>query len=378
MNVYSYSDLRYTTGRATGVYKHIDRVVHGLAASPGIDLRVAVSRDQWKGPAGIAADNALAGLPANRVPLSNKEGRLLWGLSSKPGIDRWLPEADWVYSPQELLVPTGKAKSAVTLHGMTYFEEAVGRAVYNSQEWRRGRARLGWFLKRVKETADVIFCVSDYLREQAIERFGFPGERMVTVGNGVEELFFEEKLPGETAPAEAEGRPYILSVGGLNAFDGGQVTLDTAARIQITHPDMLVLVAGHQHDEELLKQAQSIPSVRVLGFVESLKLARLMRNAEALLALAPVESFGIVPLEAMASRCPVIFSNSTALPHVVKEAGMKVPAGDSNSAANALTCLLESRDLGADYRERGRAHAKTHQWEQVTRHVSETLKVCAN
>jgi hypothetical protein len=36
LRIVSYSDLRFTTGPATGVYKHITRLVRGLAASPGI------------------------------------------------------------------------------------------------------------------------------------------------------------------------------------------------------------------------------------------------------------------------------------------------------------------------------------------------------
>jgi glycosyltransferase involved in cell wall biosynthesis len=373
MNIVSYSDLRYTTGRATGVYKHIDRVVHGLAGLPSVNLKVAVARDQLDGGGCIPSDNALADLPSHRLPVTLKQGRALWGLSSRPAIDRWVPaDTDWVYSPQELLVPTSRARSAVTLHGLTYFEPAVGEAIYNSNAWRVGRARLGWFLRRVKATADRVLCVSAYLQRQVIERFGFDPAKTVVVGNGVEDHFFESRPAPASGPPEAEGRPYVLSVGGLNAFDGGTATLNAAAALHRKCPDLMVLIVGTLHEPELQARALGIPYVRLLGYVESRPLADLMRGAVALLALQTVESFGIVPLEAMAAGCPVVAGKDTALPETVGDGGQLVDARDPEVVATAVIELLASTSQHERWISSGRKHVERFRWQ----HAADRVAAC--
>lgn len=374
MNIVSYSDLRYTTGQATGVYKHIDRVVHGLAGMPSVDLKVAVAKDQLGATGRISSENALTDLPALRLPISLKQGRALWGLSSYPPVDRWLPaDTDWVYSPQELLVPAGRARSAVTLHGLTYFEPAVGEAIYNSAAWRMGRARLGWFLKRVKATADRVVCVSGYLQRQVIERFGFDPAKTVVVGNGVEDHFYNKPTTAPVPPAAAEGRPYVLSVGGLNAFDGGSATLNAAAALHRKCPELRVLIVGTMHEPELEARAATIPNVRLLGFVESRALADLMRGAVALLALQTVESFGIVPLEAMAAGCPVVAGKDTALPETVGSGGQLVDALEPEQLSGVIIGLINSTTHREHWISAGRHHVEKFKWKRTVERVAAGL-----
>ncbi len=53
------------------------------------------------------------------------------------------------------------------------------------------------------------------------------------------------------------------------------------------------------------------------------------------------EGFGLPAGEAMACGCPVIASDRGALPEVVGDAGLLVPAGDSAALARALAGLLD-------------------------------------
>ena len=49
IRVAAYVDLRYTTRKPTGVDKHIARMVHGLAATPGFGVSVLAPRQQLAG-----------------------------------------------------------------------------------------------------------------------------------------------------------------------------------------------------------------------------------------------------------------------------------------------------------------------------------------
>jgi glycosyltransferase involved in cell wall biosynthesis len=58
------------------------------------------------------------------------------------------------------------------------------------------------------------------------------------------------------------------------------------------------------------------------------------------------EPFGIVALEAMAARCPLVAASTGGLSEIVDDGGtgLKVPAGDSPALAGAILRIL--RDVG--------------------------------
>ena len=69
------------------------------------------------------------------------------------------------------------------------------------------------------------------------------------------------------------------------------------------------------------------------------------------------EQFGRMLVEAMACGVPVIASDSGEIPHVVRDAGIIVPEGDSGAWAGALDRLLGDRLRRQHYAARGRERA---------------------
>lgn len=67
-----------------------------------------------------------------------------------------------------------------------------------------------------------------------------------------------------------------------------------------------------------------------------------------------MEQFGRVLIEAMACETPVVGSDSGEIPHVIGDAGLIVPEGDSVALAGALARLRDDAELGDDLRRRGR------------------------
>ena len=79
------------------------------------------------------------------------------------------------------------------------------------------------------------------------------------------------------------------------------------------------------------------------------------------------EQFCRVAVEAMASGVPVISSDAGALPEVVGDAGLVVPAGDVSALTAALTRLGTDARLWSDLRERGLARAARFSWASIAR-----------
>jgi glycosyltransferase involved in cell wall biosynthesis len=366
--VATYVDLRYTTRKPTGVDKHIARMVHGLAATPGFSVSVLASRAQLAGPAGvIPAASSLAGLPVDAIPFSNRQARMLWAASPWPPIDRYCPGADWIYSPQDLWAPARNARTAVTIHGATYFERDFPG--YHSAWARFERARMSWFFSQVCRHADLVISVSKYLETFLIDRFGLDERRSLVVGNGVDECFYAAGRVEN--PVHDPDR--ILVVGGLNDWDGAAHILAAADLLRAQLPNVTIDIAGTLDSDHYLAASAARPNIRRLGYVETEKLAAMMPGYLALLYLPNVESFGMVALEAMAAGLPVIACRSTAVPETAGDAAIYVDEQRPESILAAIQSLRDSAHARSEWIARGKARAAGLTWSACVERLARAL-----
>jgi glycosyltransferase involved in cell wall biosynthesis len=77
------------------------------------------------------------------------------------------------------------------------------------------------------------------------------------------------------------------------------------------------------------------------------------------------EGFGLPVLEAMASGCPVITSNTTSLPEVAGDAGILIDPKDWFGLSKKMTEVIQSRELAEKCRENGIEKAKLFTWKKT-------------
>lgn len=356
LRIAAHVDLRYTTRQPTGVDKHIARMVHGLAAREGFAVSVVAPAGQLSADGRIPSASSLAGLPAYPLPFANRTGRMLWAASPWPPIDRFCPGTDWIYSPQELWAPAKHARTAVTIHGGTYFEREYPG--YHSAWAKFERARMAWFFGQVCRQADLVISVSPYLETFLIDRFGLDPRRSLVVGNGVDECF---AAAGRQAAVPYD-RDRILVVGGLNDWDGAAHVLAAADLLQRELPSVSIDIAGTFDDARYVAAAAARPNVRRLGYVEAETLAAMMPGYLALLYLPNVESFGLAAVEAMAAGLPVIACRSTAVPETVGDAALVIDAASPREVVRAIARLRSGAAERSAWVARGRARAAEFTW----------------
>lgn len=368
IRVAAHVDVRYTTRSPTGVDKHIARMVRGLAMRPGFDVSVVAPRSQLRGD-DLPRESSLYGLPVDPIPFSNRIGRLIWAVSDVPPIDRYCPGVDWIWSPQELWAPARRARTAVTVHGSTYFEPSYPG--YRSATARFERARMGWFFRRICRSADIVFPVSRYLERFLVERFGLRPERSVVVGNGVDDVFF---AAGDEAIAAGSGWRYdddrVLVVGGLNGWDGADRILASADALAERFPEMSIDIVGTLDEPRSIAACRGRPTIRRLGFRSPAELASMMPGYLALLYLPNVESFGMVALEAMAAALPVLACRLTAVPETAGEGAWYVDEDRPPDVVEAIEALRADRVLRRAWVERGRRRAEGFTWDACVGRVA--------
>ncbi len=107
-----------------------------------------------------------------------------------------------------------------------------------------------------------------------------------------------------------------------------------------------------------------------VGRVSSEELLWLYNAAKALVAPSIYEGFGLTPLEAMACGTPVIVANTSSLPEVVGDAGMKVDPYKADEIAVAMWRILTDSELRESLIEKGFKRSAHFSWDRA---AQETL-----
>ncbi|MGP8321377.1 MAG: glycosyltransferase family 4 protein [Methanosarcinaceae archaeon] len=236
-----------------------------------------------------------------------------------------------------------------------------------------------YLLDKLLSRADVIISPSEYYIGES--RFlGKYRDKIAVIPNGIEIEDFDIPLSKEECKMKL-GLPLnknmILFVGNLTPYKGPDVLVKAMSMITGEIPDVeLVFVGsgGMRADlEELSKKLGVEKCVKFAGFVEE-RLKPLYYKAADVFCLPSTmstESFGIVNLEAMACRVPIVASKLGGIPDVVKdgEDGLLVLPKDSGSLADAIIYLLGNSDVRRNMGKNGRKKVENYSWEKVVGEV---------
>ena len=185
------------------------------------------------------------------------------------------------------------------------------------------------------------------MRERVAREFGLPWEKIGVIPNGVNEKDFHLDFDraGFRGQYALPHEKLILYTGRLVYEKGLHTLLDAMPRILSSADAKLVIVGdGHLRDD-LLAQAQRLgitQKIKLTGFVDQKTLISLYDTADVCVVPSLYEPFGIVALEAMAAKAPLVVSNVGGLSEIVEQGrdGLKVPPSDPRALADAVTKIL--------------------------------------
>jgi len=168
------------------------------------------------------------------------------------------------------------------------------------------------------------------------------------IGYGIE-------LPPDPGPSQSGGRSFLLYAGRIDVHKGVPRLLSWygALRRLLPDPPRLVLIG------EQAMPLRPQEGVEVLGFVPPEEKLRLMRTALALVHLSPYESLGIVVLEALGSRTPVlVHADCEVMVEHCRRSGAGFWLRDAAELAAAVGRLSGDAGLRAALSERGRRYVE--------------------
>ena len=219
--------------------------------------------------------------------------------------------------------------------------------------------------------ADQIISISHSTKNDLINLFDVDERKISVVHLGVELKDFLNNR--ENRPTHL--RPYILYVGQRNGYKNFNRFIDAFSKSRFLSKDFdVVAFGGVPFDKSELSYFRRINlegSIRnVQG--DDCKLKEYYSSAGALIYPSLYEGFGLPPLEAMASGCPVISSNSSSMPEVVGAAGEYFDPTNVDSMIYAMESVLMSSSHSKELISRGYDNVINFTWQKC---AVETLAV---
>lgn len=318
-------------------------------------------------------------LPINTVGASGKQPSLIRYLKRFPHIFNKIKEIhglirasslkkrhfDLYFEPAFIPLSVPAKRLVITVHDFSF---------HLHRDWHP-LDRVLWFEKHfwsgIKKAHHFIF-ISDFIRNSAIDEFGFDPSRCTTIHCGVDHSLFYPRPKEELEIVRQRydiTAPFILFTGSVEPRKNLKGLLKAYISLpEHIHRDIKLLIVGFsgwQHTEIMQIIQTHTKDIRYLGYVPKEDLACLYNLAEVFVYPSFYEGFGLPPLEAMACGTPVIVSNTSAMPEVCGDGAIYVNPDDMSQLTQAILTLLEDMDMRKRLAKQGENRAAMFSWDKA-------------
>ncbi len=216
---------------------------------------------------------------------------------------------------------------------------------------------------RPARRADAVITISEFTKARIVHHLGIDPDRIHVAHLGAEREQFTPNFGprGDFLFYPARAWPHKNHARLFEAF----------ALLRQHRPELRLVLTGG----DLARLGELPPGVDWRGHVSGTELSGLYRSAAAVVFPSLYEGFGLPPLEAMASGCPVASSNAGSLPEICGDAAEMFDPTDPQAIADAVDrALANEADLG----RRGVARAAEFSWERCGREHADVFRLVAD
>jgi glycosyltransferase involved in cell wall biosynthesis len=240
---------------------------------------------------------------------------------------------DVFFAPAYAAPPFRTIPVVVAIHDVSFFAHP---------EWfsTREGVRRRWLTKRSARTARAVVTISEFSRNELIERLHVPPDRLHVIPPGI------VNPAGAVAPRPVDRPGMVLYVGSIFNRRRLPDLIQAFARLTRSRPDATLEIVGDnrsypaQNLPQLIAREQLAGRARWRYYVPDLELNELYASARAFAFLSEYEGLGLTPLEALAAGAPSVLLDTPVARESCAGSALYVPRGDVAATAEALERAL--------------------------------------
>ena len=365
----------------------------------GIDIRSVMRRNTGKGTytfnlvrALLALDheneytlycNSISGDTAEMMALSNVKHvhiklihthALLWHFAVIRDFKR--AGGELFFAPTSYIIPAflpRKIASVITVHDLVAFLHP------HLHESKATILEHLFFRMALRKTKHVI-APSEHTKKDLMRLFDCAEEKITVTPLGVDEKYMEDGKWKTEDVKKKYNLPenFILTVGGLEPRKNNALLIDAVVELSKKYTDLKLVIVGGQgwRSHATKKKIRAAKDVVIhIENCDTKDLPAFYRLAKMFAFPSLYEGFGLPPLEAMASGCPVICSNVASLPEVCGDSALAFDPYDKKALTAAIEKLLNDEKARAELIERGKKQAAQFTWKRTAeKTLNEMLK----
>lgn len=273
--------------------------------------------------------------------------------------------SDYIFhSPNYFLPPTG-GRAITTIHDLS--------AVLHPQYHPSARADfMRAELPNTLQRADLVITDSEFVRQEVIQHFSWPANRIVAIPLGVSEVYRPHTAAETTAVLKKFGLAhggYTLTVATIEPRKNLGSLIEAYEQLPASLRDRYPLVLAGDYGwkseaiHDRIRQLESKGWLRYIGYVDEAELPSLYAGARGFAYPSYYEGFGLPVLEAMACGIPVLASNRSSLPELAQGTALLVEPEDIKAITHALERLLDDDTWRRDAAPQVRLVAGRYTWQ---------------
>lgn len=229
-----------------------------------------------------------------------------------------------------------------------------------------------FFYSRLNQASHFI-TISEFVRNEMVQVLGLPPDKISVTYPGVDGVFHPrepETLAVLRTRYGVEPGKFLLFVGSAEPRKNIPLLLQAYSLLSplLRREFPLVLAGGGGWMQgglsDLVGRLGISDNVKRLGYVPFSDLPLLYAGAAIFVYPSMYEGFGLPPVEAMASGCPVLVSNGGSLPEVVGEAAVTVDPQNSELFSRSMERILEDPVFRLEKRGAGLLKAREYRWDR--------------
>jgi glycosyltransferase involved in cell wall biosynthesis len=216
--------------------------------------------------------------------------------------------------------------------------------------------------------AKLVIAVSNFTKDILTKDYGLQESKITVVPHGVDSEAFNPSGKSFSGP------PKILICSRLDPRKNIGEALDALAEIREEEFELAVIGDGPER-ERLEARARNLQHhAFFLGTVSEDEMTKNFSYCNIFLTTAFSEGFGLSLLQAMASGCAVVVSDTPVHRELVEDGVDGIVYSNRSDLVSKLRSLLRNKDLAERLGKKAREKAKTYSWERTAKSTLELYK----